>query len=577
MSATAGAAIATGMAAAAGSVASQLVGMAIGAQEGFSWKSVATAALSAGIGKGIAGGPVGQSLHIGTDAAKWYHVAVNAAVTNVVTQGVLVAAGLQEKFSWKEVAISAAAAPAAKWAGEQASGWLADSGAAQRLGDFGSRLTVHLAQGATSGAVRAALGGKVDFASIVVDAFGNALGESVASRLNGPPKPAAAAVDTLRSGVEEVNPDGLALYDRLIESGQFTPQVAARIASNPNFVGGVNGLQSDDATVARMIEEGRSFTEIFATDPDATSADGQVLHNKRDGTAVAVHGGDTVGMRTLRRMGQLHHGYEELKKDLHIEQIIMAAQFAMGPLAATKSLLVAVAGDAVVGKYVEQGIDAVATGITAMAHKSSYETAHQVLTFDGKGFVESRPGELEEWTSLRGGLTTTHEGSKFLVGAIAMILLGVAAKSMTGKADADGAGGGSGTTAGIRPTWRQSEIDVGYPLKSQGYRPQVSFKNGVEVPYGTKGSVRPEFYKDGSSIEVKNYNLETAKGRNRLVGNVSEQAKSRASNLPSGTLQEIHLDVRGQNVSRIDLNKVIEQIVKNSNGALKADNIKVIR
>ena len=89
--------------------------------------------------------------------------------------------------------------------------------------------------------------------------------------------------------------------------------------------------------------------------------------------------------------------------------------------------------------------------------------------------------------------------------------------------------------------------------------------------------MRPEFYKDGSSIEVKNYNLETAKGRNRLVGNVSEQAKSRASNLPSGTLQEIHLDVRGQNVSRIDLNKVIEQIVKNSNGALKADNIKVIR
>jgi hypothetical protein len=49
-------------------------------------------------------------------------------------------------------------------------------------------------------------------------------------------------------------------------------------------------------------------------------------------------------------------------------------------------------------------------------------------------------------------LTTTHEGSKFLVGAIAMILLGVAAKSMTGKADADGAGGGGGVAGGTRWT-----------------------------------------------------------------------------------------------------------------------------
>ena len=42
-----------------------------------------------------------------------------------------------------------------------------------------------------------------------------------------------------------------------------------------------------------------------------------------------------------------------------------------------------------------------------------------------------------------------------------------------------------------RPTWRQSELDIGKDY--EGYDAQKSFINGEEVPYGTKGSVRPEF------------------------------------------------------------------------------------
>ena len=66
-----------------------------------------------------------------------------------------------------------------------------------------------------------------------------------------------------------------------------------------------------------------------------------------------------------------------------------------------------------------------------------------------------------------------------------------------------------------RPSWRQSELDVQkeYP----DYEPQKSFKDGVEVPYGTKGSTRPELYKSGHSIEVKNYNVETTTGQSNLV------------------------------------------------------------
>lgn len=136
---------------------------------------------------------------------------------------------------------------------------------------------------------------------------------------------------------------------------------------------------------------------------------------------------------------------------------------------------------------------------------------------------------------------------------------------------------GPGTGPPARPSWRTSEVDVGARLQGQGYRAQTSFKNRVEVPYGTKGSVRPEYYKPGSSIEVKNYNVQTPAGRSNLVRNVSGQAKSRATNLPAGTRQEVYIDIRGQTVPRSDLNTMVNNIVTKSNGALQPGDIKFLR
>ncbi|MCS4511928.1 hypothetical protein NBM50_17190, partial [Xylophilus ampelinus] len=71
----------------------------------------------------------------------------------------------------------------------------------------------------------------------------------------------------------------------------------------------------------------------------------------------------------------------------------------------------------------------------------------------------------------------------------------------------------------VRPTPRQSEIDVGLDLPP-GARPQVSYKNGQEVPYGTSGSVRPDYCLGNvCSVEVKNYNIAT--NSNGLIKNVS--------------------------------------------------------
>uniref|UniRef100_UPI003F75E2B0 hypothetical protein n=1 Tax=Streptococcus ruminantium TaxID=1917441 RepID=UPI003F75E2B0 len=113
-----------------------------------------------------------------------------------------------------------------------------------------------------------------------------------------------------------------------------------------------------------------------------------------------------------------------------------------------------------------------------------------------------------------------------------------------------------------RPSWRQSEVDVGKDFP--GYEPQKSFLNGNEVPHGTKRSVRPEYYKAGHSIEVKNYNVQTSKGRSNLVNNVSKQVKQRTHNLPESTKQTVVIDVRGQNVDSNVLKQIRDNILSKS-------------
>jgi Pre-toxin TG len=119
-------------------------------------------------------------------------------------------------------------------------------------------------------------------------------------------------------------------------------------------------------------------------------------------------------------------------------------------------------------------------------------------------------------------------------------------------------------TGNARPSWRQSEIDIGkeYPE----YSAQKSFKNGKEVPYGTKGSSRPDYYKEGFSIEVKNYKIITPEGRSRLVNNISTQFEKRLGDLPRGTKQTVIIDIRGQNVSEEILDDLYDKIMKKTNG-----------
>lgn len=117
-----------------------------------------------------------------------------------------------------------------------------------------------------------------------------------------------------------------------------------------------------------------------------------------------------------------------------------------------------------------------------------------------------------------------------------------------------------------KPSWRQSELDAANDFP--GYSPQKSFINGKEVSYGTKGSVRPDFYKPGNSIEIKSYNITTSSGRNNLVNTVSRQYNKRLMELPAGTKQTVMIDIRGQEVAESVMDLLYNEILRKSENGI---------
>jgi RHS repeat-associated protein len=139
------------------------------------------------------------------------------------------------------------------------------------------------------------------------------------------------------------------------------------------------------------------------------------------------------------------------------------------------------------------------------------------------------------------------------------------------------ASGGSGLPA--RPSWQAAQAGPAADLAGFGFEAEPSYLNGQRVPYGTPGSVRPDYASElvKLSVDVKNYDVTTAQGRWRLVNDVVGQAEKRASNLPEGMRQGVRIDLRGQQLSDKLLQGMLNRIVKKSDGRIQPDNIDVLR
>jgi len=208
--------------------------------------------------------------------------------------------------------------------------------------------------------------------------------------------------------------------------------------------------------------------------------------------------------------------------------------------------------------YPEETIEAI--GYVALNSKEVAKATKQEIT------------KAYERDMVNGNATKRSEFVSYTIVTVASSFLGdkgilKARKANTLKEGAEAAAKNRGKGKGIdksRPSWRQSEIDVEKDFPD--YNAQKSFKDGKEVPYGEKGSSRPDLYQTGHSIEVKNYKITTSSGRSRLVNNVSKQVEKRLSDLPNGTKQSVIIDIRGQNVSDEILDELYGKIMNKTNG-----------
>ncbi|ATE71069.1 putative Ig domain-containing protein [Lysobacter capsici] len=182
--ATAGVGFTSAVAAAAGgfvgSVASQVVGKALGEVDSFSLRGAVASGLTAGITAGVGSqlGSMGQLI----DGGKWGSVAASAAMSSAGAYAAGRMAGLDTSFSWRSIAASAVSAVVGGKINKALGTVLEGPGLSNGMlsdtigGIVGSVVSLH---------TRRAFGfdDRVDYGSIAVDAFGNALGNAVVAEI----------------------------------------------------------------------------------------------------------------------------------------------------------------------------------------------------------------------------------------------------------------------------------------------------------------------------------------------------------------------------------------------------------
>jgi YD repeat-containing protein len=174
---TAGTVVTGALTGAAASIVSQGVAIAIGVQDSFSWSQVGLAFIGGDVTAGIGEVATGAMAGQGTFA-----VVSRAMVANALTQGIGVATGLQVQFSWIGVAAAGVGAgvdqAVSEGLGITVNGVRTEAFA---QAGWGERLAKSAFTGLAAGAATAvARGGRISVTQIAADGFGNAIGSSIA-------------------------------------------------------------------------------------------------------------------------------------------------------------------------------------------------------------------------------------------------------------------------------------------------------------------------------------------------------------------------------------------------------------
>jgi len=533
---------------AAGSIASQTVAIADGDQKGFSWKGVAEGALMGAVGGELQGAGIGKAvgseLGLTGKALQYGATAIDAAASSVLTQGLSVATGLQKQFSWSQVAVAAVAAPLASAARGAVSSALGTFGQTA----FGSSLASNLVSGVTHAGVEMATGGKVQMSSVLVDAFANAIGDSIVAaqtpnilvqqqeevfaQIAAGAKTEMDEFDTqlgletgtqlaLQQDAQQIASNTQAYFDQ--QQSKFADAQQLRILANDSQLSAAASLnQSFQSSMAGLQAEQFAFPEeSTAVASNASAPDPNTFW------------GDHVLRQQLSAQG------------LSSNQIDTRLAALRDPTASNEQ------PHSLIDDMLARGLghpQGPSVGLVSPAEQAAYEqrmadardqyTAAGTGTFATGTYLAARGHGIPPDQALQGALNVDSAVAAFGANRVEL--------------------------APPRPAPRQSELDVTADL-GPNFRAQVSYKGGADAGYGETGSVRPDNVSTNNvvSIEVKNYNLTT--NADGLINNVAEQAITRSTNLPAGMQQFVVIDARGQTVSLWQMNNIINGIAQKSN------------
>ena len=374
------------LAGAVGSVVSQGVGIAIGAQDKFDWKQVGISAISAGVTAGFGaaglGAKVAGSLGIkGTTAVKYASAVFNAAAGSAVTQGVSVAAGLQDKFSWRSVAQAAVAAPIARYVGDTVAGAMGGEAALQADGYNITKFASDAASRVVSAGVRAAMGGRFDVVQVAADVFGNAIGNAIVDTLAA--RAPAERQQRVRESIAKTDPGALPAYDTLIARGA-TPEAAKDVVSNPFTRNAVLTAHEAEGRFYQLVDDGMTAEQAWNAPLEDDGDDyvpraagqGNLDLDGDDVPDIQTYNKTTVGMAILSAAGDLSAKLEGVP----VAEIATAVRLALfGPIAVIKDLAMGLVIDAVAGKTIEAVVDWTTSTMVAAAHDTSYDTVSELM------------------------------------------------------------------------------------------------------------------------------------------------------------------------------------------------------
>ena len=270
---------------AVGSIVSQGVGVATHLQDKFSWKSVAMAGISGGVAAGVAAGAASAGLSFGNAIVDG---AVRGAVSNAATQGIEIAAKMQHGFSWTGVAVGAVAGGVTAAVGDVL-GIKYDS---HSLSSYAQQAVAGLAGGIAGAATRSALTGTSfvrNLEATLPDAIGNTIGTMMANAVAGKPRSTSGAAE------QAPGQPATAADSPAVEGGALTPQQQEEVARQR-----LVGIGGDDKVQEVVKKATTAAAAASAADPIPDAESFQVGNAS---VGYKVGGTGSLSLDIVRQLG----------------------------------------------------------------------------------------------------------------------------------------------------------------------------------------------------------------------------------------------------------------------------------